>query len=167
MIKKGIKSIPYLQLLTFIAVTTVFTVFSLDHIFFWDTVQLGSRHAHWFYDTNFSNILLPNDLDSGHPPLFGIYLAFLWKLFGKSLIVSHLAMLPFLLGILIQSFLLAKYFLGVKYAWTFPLILLANPCYLGHSILISPDIVLLFFFLLSFYSILKNRKILTYEMELK
>lgn len=71
--------------------------------FFWDTIQLGSKHAHYFYETNFRSIILPNEIDSGHIPSLGIYLALVWKIAGKSLVISHLAMLPFVMGIVFQS----------------------------------------------------------------
>ena len=32
--------------------------------FFWDTLQLASRHAHFFYENGFSSLFLPNDMDS-------------------------------------------------------------------------------------------------------
>ena len=55
---------------------------SLNNAFFWDTVQLGSRHATYFYTTNFSSFLLPNSMDSGHIPAFGFTLETLWKNFS-------------------------------------------------------------------------------------
>ncbi|MEK7253678.1 MAG: hypothetical protein AAB316_02970, partial [Bacteroidota bacterium] len=70
-----------------------------NHPFFWDTIQLASKHAHFFYDTDFQSLILPENIDSGHPPAFGMYLALVWKIFGKTLTVSHFAMLPFLWGI--------------------------------------------------------------------
>src|SRR4051794_38753575 len=92
----------------FLCFYILLTFFVLHNSFFWDTIQLGSKQAHWFYDHNFKFFFLPEIIDSGHPPSFGIYLAICWKLFGKSLPVSHLAMLPFLLGIVIQVYLLLK-----------------------------------------------------------
>jgi hypothetical protein len=155
---KGIKPIPYWQLLPFIVITAILIYLSGGNIFFWDTIQLGSKQAHWYFENNFSVLLLPDLIDSGHPPLFGIYLAALWKVFGKTLMISHLAMLPFLFGILFYSYKLGQYFIGENYAWLFPLFIMANPCYLGHSILISPDILLLCFLLFAFYYILKNKR---------
>lgn len=131
-----------------------------DHIFFWDTVQLGAKHGLHFYDTNFSEILLPDAIDSGHVPVFGMYLALVWKVFGKTLFVSHFAMLPFIFGIVIQSFHLVKRYVPINYLFYALTIFLLEPTLLGQSVLVSPDIPLVFFFLLSLNSILSNKRIL-------
>jgi hypothetical protein len=126
--------------------------------FFWDTVQLGSQHGHWFYEQNFNSILLPESLDSGHIPVFGMYLAFIWKLFGKSLLVSHLAMLPFVWGLIWQGIRLIKRFVLEK--WIFPalLIFFCDPTLLAQVTLISPDVPLIFFFLYGLNAVLAREK---------
>jgi len=136
------------------------TFLSLQHFFFWDTVQLASRHAHFFFETNFSSIFLPNEIDSGHIPSFGALLAFAWKLFGKSLWVGHLLMLPFLLGIVWQSMLLLRRFIPLTWLPLALAIFLADSALLGQSILVSPDVVLVFFFFLAINSLLNDRKVL-------
>jgi hypothetical protein len=70
--------------------------------FFWDTIQLASQHGNYYYSNNFSNLLLPIELDSGHIPTFGMYIALIWKVFGRTVEASHLAMLPFAIGIVWQ-----------------------------------------------------------------
>ncbi len=139
---------------------TILTYLVSDHIFFWDTVQLGAKHGLHFYDTNFSEILLPDAIDSGHVPVFGMYLALVWKVFGKTLFVSHFAMLPFIFGIVIQSFHLVKRYVPINYLFYALTIFLLEPTLLGQSVLVSPDIPLVFFFLLSLNSILSNKRIL-------
>ena len=62
--------------------------------FFWDTVQLASKHAHHFYENGLRWTPLPPEIDSGHPPVFGYYLALAWTCFGKTLPASHCAMPP-------------------------------------------------------------------------
>ena len=81
-----------------------------EHIFFWDTVQLASKHAHWYYEHEFNYFFLPETINSGHPPLFGMYIACCWQLFGKSLIISHFSMLPFLMGIIWLLYDIGVYF---------------------------------------------------------
>ncbi|PHN06512.1 hypothetical protein [Flavilitoribacter nigricans] len=124
-----------------------------DHIFFWDTVQFAGRHGQWFYHNNFASCLLPESLDSGHPPVFGWYLALVWQLFGKSLAVSHWAMFPFLVGIVWQLVRLSHCWLRHISAYWLLFILLLDPVLLGQSVLVSPDLVLTFFFLLALNSI--------------
>ena len=117
--------------------------------FFWDTVQLGSKHAHYFFENGMKWSVLPEGIDSGHPPFFGYYLALCWSLFGKSLELSHWAMLPFLLGIVHflirigQQMNLGKTIRVALLVWV-----LADPVFAGQSILISPDIPLAMFFLM-------------------
>ena len=150
----------YFIILFFLILFTILTYLVSDHIFFWDTVQLGAKHGLHFYDTNFSEILLPDAIDSGHVPVFGMYLALVWKVFGKTLFVSHFAMLPFLFGIVIQSFHLVKRYVQINYLFYALTIFLLEPTLLGQSALVSPDIPLVFFFLLSLNSILSNKRIL-------
>lgn len=150
-LKNHSKLIPFY--LFFIALS----IFSLNKPFFWDTIQLASKHAHWFYENNFSYFLLPDNIDSGHPPFFGMLLALTWKLFGRNLFVSHLFILPFLLGIIHQAYKLTEYFIPSKWKYFALAILLFDPTLLGQSVLVSPDIPLFFFFLLSLNAIFKSR----------
>ena len=128
--------------------------------FFWDTVQLTSMHAHWFYEQDFATFFLPPKYDSGHPPFWGLYHAGLWKLFGKSLITSHLAMWPFLFGALVFSGKIGITLVQHKYAGLFfGLFLLADPVFLTQSTLVSPDVALICFFLMTLYGILRKQHI--------
>lgn len=127
---------------------------SLDHVFFWDTIQLGSKHAHFYYESGFSYLLLPPEIDSGHPPLFGMYLAVGWLLFGKSLLTSHLLMLPFVCLLIYQWYHLGKHLGGEQLLPYFMLLLLVDPVVASQSILISPDLPLMGLFLLLLNSIL-------------
>jgi hypothetical protein len=124
--------------------------------FFWDTIQLGAKHAHHYYHTGFAQLLLPDAIDSGHPPFFGMYLAAAWMLFGKSLAVSHWAMLPFVLGVVGLLFPVGRHFAG-RWGWVYPLLALALPPLSGQMVLVSPDVVLAFGFLLGLYSILYHK----------
>ncbi|MFW5656799.1 MAG: hypothetical protein ACOC0C_04200 [Bacteroidota bacterium] len=143
-----------LSLLYFICV-----FFTRNHIFFWDTVQLGSKHAHWFYENNLKPGFLPETMDSGHIPFFGYYLAVCWEFFGKTLPVSHFAMLPFGLGIIWQIIRLGTLTLKKESLLAGTFILLADPVLTTQMLLISPDIWLVFFFLLAVNAILKQEKI--------
>ncbi|NPA44250.1 MAG: hypothetical protein GXO49_01825, partial [Chlorobi bacterium] len=150
----------FIKLLPFFIFYTFLTWFVSDNIFFWDTVQLASLHAHYFYENNFNNLLLPNEIDSGHIPSFGMYIALIWKIFGKTLFASHFAILPFLYGIIWQAYLLIKKFINKKYVFLALVIFLADATLLAQSTLISPDVVLVFLFLLALNSVLKQNKIL-------
>ena len=148
---------PHSICLPFFALAIALTWLVKDNFFFWDTIQLASQHAHFFYENNtFSTFLLPDEMDSGHPPTFGFYLAFMWEIFGKTLTVSHLSMLPFLIGIIWQGWRLAEKVVGDGWALLFLLLLIVCPVVVGQAVLVSPDVVLLFFFLMALNGIFKE-----------
>ena len=140
----------------------ILTFLVAEHPFFWDTVPLASRPANWFYENGFGNFLLPVLLDNGDHPTLGIYLATVWKVFGKTLAVSHFAMLPFLIGIVIQLRKIVNRFFPDSIAIQFAVILLVlvEPTLLSQSTLVSTDLLLIFFYLLSVNSILSNNRML-------
>lgn len=144
--------------------TTIFYLFSIalviwskDNILFWDTVQFVGKHGGWYYDQGLLSGLLPQEMDSGHPPIFGMYQALLWKVFGKSLVTSHFSMLPFLLMNVFYAIELGKHYFGSRYYWFVSGFLLC-PFYLGHSVLVSPDIVLVTGFMISLYGVVCYRR---------
>ncbi|MFK7979401.1 MAG: hypothetical protein AB8G86_05440 [Saprospiraceae bacterium] len=142
-------------ILPFCLYCCLFTWWVSDHAFFWDTVQLASKHAHWYYEQGFQSFFLPTSINSGHPPIFGMYLAFCWLLFGKSLLVSHFSMLPFLLGIIWLLYEIGSYFNNESNVKYLILLVLIDPFFVCYCILVSPDIVLIFAFLWCIYGILK------------
>ena len=121
---------------------------------------MASQHAQFFYETSFSTLLLPDEMDSGHPPTFGFYLAIVWKTFGKSLTNSHLAMLPFLFGIIWQAWRVGARLLGEGWAYLFMLVMCVNPVLASQCVLVSPDLALVFFFLMALNGIFRENKIL-------
>lgn len=127
--------------------------------FFWDTIQLASKHAHFFYNNGLRWAPLPPDIDSGHPPAFGWLLALCWTVFGKTLPTGHWMMLPFLLGIVVILERLGRRLGGHEWGlWLLPLVLL-DPVTAGQSALVSPDIALLFFFLLALNGLLAGSRL--------
>ena len=141
-------------------VACFFSWWSKDNFFFWDTVQLASKHAHFFYENGFESIILPTEIDSGHPPTFGAYIAFCWTVFGRTLPVSHFAILPFYIGTLWISYQIGIYYLG-EFGIAFPILCFLDPTLSAQSMLVSPDILVIFFFLVCWYSIVyKKEKLL-------
>ena len=121
---------------------------SLNDFFFWDTVQLGSKQAHFFYP-DIKGLILPKDIDSGHFPLFGMYIAFWWNIFGKTLVISHLAMLPWILFLSIGIVKLSSIFLEKRHLLFGVLLLSIEPTLLAQTGLVSPDIILITCFIWS------------------
>lgn len=129
--------------------------------FFWDTVQLASKHAHHFYENSLQWLPLPLEIDSGHPPVFGYYLALVWTFLGKSLPASHWAMLPFLMLLVWLLYRLGFRLGGERWGfWLLPLVLL-DPVMAGQSVLVSPDVVLACGFLLAVEGISGKNKVFT------
>lgn len=116
--------------------------------FFWDNI-LNSKLAHWYLETGFSQLVPPESMDAGHPPFFNIYIAGWWAILGKSLLVAHLAMLPFLFGILWQWQKFCRDYLSPQYANWGILILILQPTVIAQSSMVSPDVGLIFFFLMA------------------
>lgn len=145
------------RIVPFYLLAVVATWLVRDHVFFWDTIQLGSKHAHWYFDNQFAHFLLPPAIDSGHPPTFGMYIASLWLLFGKSLAVSHFAMLPFTLMSIFLLHQIGNYFLGMRNGLWLVTLMCVDPTFAAQSLLVSPDVMLFTFFLLGLYAVLKNK----------
>lgn len=129
---------------------------SCRHPFFWDTIQLASRQAQWYYDQHFNYLLLPDVIDSGHPSGFGMYLALCWQSFGQSLLLSHLAAFPFVILILSGLFRLSKNFDGYL-TWIFPLLVVIDSVFLGQISLVSPDVALFAFFIWGLLGVIEKR----------
>lgn len=130
-----------------------------DHVFFWDTVQLSAKQAYWFYNNGLGSFLLPPDLDSGHPPLMGWYLALCWVVFGKSLMVSHWAMFPVILAINYGLYRVIRLLHPTK-DWSVWLMLIFwfDPVLAGQLALVSPDLLLVAGFLTALLGILKSQR---------
>ncbi|HSF44798.1 MAG TPA: hypothetical protein VLA58_02265 [Chitinophagaceae bacterium] len=131
---------------------------SLHLPFFWDTTHLASAQAQWFYNNGLNKLLLPDSIDSGHPPLTGWLLAFTWKLFGKGLLQSHLMMLPFLVIMLTYMHKTLRHYFP-EWAWLISALFFLNPILLTQSMLVSPDIILFTGFFLALYGIIADKKL--------
>ncbi len=138
-----------------------FTLTTSGGFFFWDNVIQISAPANWYYENNFSSLFAPDNIATGHPPLIGLYLAAAWKIFGRSILISHLAMLPFTFGVLAQIYILAKLTsLSRAERWLVLLIILADPTLLSQLSLVTFEVPQMFFFLLTINSVLRKRRLL-------
>lgn len=136
---------------------TLFIWYFSDVVFFWDTVSQASKRGNYYYQTQFQHLILDPVLDSGHPPFFNIFIGLGWTFFGRTLAVSHFIMLPFVLGIVWQIYRLINNVFPENNRWLVFLIALADTTFLAQTILISPDIVMLFGFLLCLNAIFENK----------
>lgn len=142
----------------FIVIFIVAKLLTANNFFFWDTIQLGAKHACYYFDNNLKIGFLPDSIDSGHIPFFGYYLALVWTIFGKSLFVSHFAMIPFIIGIIVQLHKLLELFFEKQNIFFVMVLVFADPSISSQLLLISPDIFLLFFYLLTLNATLYGKR---------
>ena len=125
------------------------TFFSREVPFFWDGTSY-SQISHYYYDNNFSSLIVPQQiLPAASPMIYWVYMGFAWKLLGKTLLVSHMAVLPFLAGITWEYYKLAKRFLSSKMIPYAMLLLILEPTFITQSILMGYDVSQLYLFLLA------------------
>ncbi|MBN1363659.1 MAG: hypothetical protein JW976_02530 [Syntrophaceae bacterium] len=134
-------------------------LFTLKNPFYWDNIVQTSVPANWYYETNFKFFYLPDEISTGHPTFVGMYFALLWKIFGRSLAVSHFGMLPFVFGVLVQI----RYFLkNINITDKLPVSLImgfviVDTTFLSQLSLITFDIIQLFFFFLCLNLLIVNK----------
>ena len=161
----------YFYLLLVVAVYAGITIISLNHCYFWDNIQQTSKEANWYYDTDFSNLLLPSFSDysegktdiSGtgyHPPLTGFITAGLWKIFGRNLQVSHVFIFLCSLILIFNTFKLFSKLFPNKPFGVFILLPLFDSSFLTQLAIASPDIILLTAFVTCLRAIIDDKKIL-------
>ncbi len=148
-----------IKLLPFYLFVTILVLVSSRFYFFWDKDILNSHQALDYLKNGFS--ILPSiDTDSGHPPVMGLLLAFLWKIFGKSIFIGHLAMLPFALGLVWQLYRFNSRFIKSPAVYAALLLAIIDTSVLTQVVILTGDLILLFFFFLSVNAILYNKRIL-------
>lgn len=127
--------------------------------FFWDSAHF-SEQANYFYYRGFEGFITSKGTDTGMFPLFAVYLTLGWKLLGRTLLVSHLLMLPFLIGISWEFLKLLSRYVSPKVYIYGVLFLLADPVIVTQAITMSYDIPLLYFFLLSINMLLSGKRVM-------
>ena len=144
----------------FIVPALLIVILSRNNFFFWDSISQVSIPANWYYETGFKYFFLPDELATGHPTITGMYLAIIWKIFGRSLTVSHLAFFPFIYGILFQLYrLIEKSKQKPAYILLIIGITLIDPTLISQLSMMSFDIIQLFFLLWCFNSILEDKSV--------
>lgn len=144
--------------LILLATCILFIYFHRNNFFVFDNIVQISVPANFFYFNNFDEFYLPNQVATGHPTFVGMYFALGWKIFGRSIQVSHWILLPFIYGFLHQLYKFIKN-LGLNSNHTLAVFCL---CTLDATLisilsLLTFDIVTLFFLLSCFYNIIKQQ----------
>ena len=149
----------YSTLLFSFILSLIFTIVVKDNGFFYESVLQVSIPANYFFNLHPGFGLLPDSIATGHPPFVGYYLALVWFLFGKSLLVSHIAFMPFIWGFIFYSIKLSQqltdsYWLGLVGG----LAMYIEPIILGQGSVLSFDIIQALFIITSIYSFFNNQK---------
>lgn len=134
----------------------VLKFFTLDNCFFWDNVAGYSMPASYLLEHGLFSFVYPVNYVS-EPPLAHMYLAVLWTLLGKNLLVAHLSVTLFSVGVIWQVWRLCEK-LNTKYTPYIFLLAVLEPTLSTQLILISPDVILCFFALLSINLLLENKR---------
>lgn len=147
---------PLSPVLIFLVIYFFIILFSCKIPMFWD-MSYVTQITNIIYDSHFT-VYYSDIIDNGSSPIFSIFQASVWFLFGKSLVTNHFTLFPFLIGILYQFNLLAKNFLKPRYfLWAF-LLLLIEPTLLSQTLIGGYDLIICFLFLMALNGIFKNKK---------
>lgn len=137
------------------------TLYSLKIGIFWDNVLFVSKMGNHLFETGIFNWNIPEGFDPGHPPFLATLMALGWTFAGKSLVVSHWIMLPFIFGLLWQIDSFITYFVKDTSLriWA-NLLVVADPSLLSQFVLVNPEVVQLFFFFLTLNALLKSNTLI-------
>jgi len=155
----------WISLLCFVTLILWFPTRNLPY--WWDSAGYVIHGARYYINTNFSSIFLPSDsaiTAFAHPPFFVFTLALLWRVFGESLLISHIYYLMFVLLAVIFTYLLGKtlvnfreeaasHLVGVGAA----LFLLFSPVFLAQVGIVYPEIPITAFGVMTVYFFLKKK----------
>jgi len=148
-------------LVFFLLTDLILCLLSSGFPFFWDSI-LTSTIAQYFYQNGAGNLVIPLQWDAGHPPFFPLYIQFFWKILGKSLWVSHLAVLPFLWLKTWSAWSITKA-TGYSKNQTIAVLIgmLLSPAILTQSLMVSYDTTMLAGFLLALSGIIHKSSLRT------
>ncbi|WP_169718937.1 ArnT family glycosyltransferase [Aequorivita capsosiphonis] len=146
-------------LLTVFILLVIEYYLTIDIPFFWDATSKALR-AGWIYENNFGSLIVPSDMNSGHPPLWITSLALTWKILGQSLWASRMLLLLINIGVFYQLFRLVKSLFDENVPLILFFFICLEPTLLAQTTSLNNDMLLLFFTLLGCNALLKNKFLL-------
>ena len=99
---------------------------------------------------------LPVSYSRGHPLLFYFLGAFWLRIFGTSLLSSHIFALTISVALLLMVFIFCSKFFSKKTGLIACFILTLQPIFLAQSVLVLPEVMLALFSIMTIYFFLKN-----------
>lgn len=116
---------------------------------FWDSILLSGQYGTFYYLHFGRSLFVPAEM-AGYPPLWGYYIALMWKLADRSLLTSHVAMLPWILIFIFQvNRAVHRSVDKIWRSWVWVLVLV-EPVWLAQSTQVAPDLALIALFWLIF-----------------
>lgn len=134
-------------------------LYSKDFSFFWDSIAQISKEGF-----NYFKLLEPefNELSISHSPspfpLMGLTTAFLWKIFGLHLWVTHLFVFLWSVLLIYNAHKVVQLFLPKKYAAIVTFIALTEPTILSQLAIGGIDIIIFSTFVISLRAILEHKR---------
>ena len=153
--------------LFFSALLLVFIFYKIPYLqlpLYWDEGWVYGKAIRTMADTQIS--IYPGNLEyevgRGHPLLFHVSFATLLKIFGNTLVNTHIIALSISLFLIILIYFIGKNEINNKKEWILIGIVLSQSIFLAQSGLILPEITLTIFILTSLYAYSKNKKIILF-----
>jgi hypothetical protein len=132
--------------------------------FFWDNITI-SEIASVYYENSLAIVKLPARIDYGVFTLYGYYMAAVWMVFGKSLLVAHLAFFPVIVGVLYEIKRISLWFLRPGYLFLVYLFVFFDPALLTQTLIMGYDMFMLYFMLLAIRNLIE-KKYLWYSLSM-
>lgn len=125
--------------------------------FFGDAISSTSRAATHIFNQDLQSIFYPPDCDPGHPTLYSWLLALCWKIFGRTLAVSHLYGICWLSLLLFMFRRVAALFLSHENVNKATLLAMAMPVLLAQGAMMLNTVAVMTFFLAAVYGLLAKK----------
>lgn len=137
----------------------LFFILRLQYLpFFGDHVTLGSAPANYIYDHDFRSLILPSGTDTGHPPLFPLILAGVWKVFGRTVPVSHWFFLLLYVILLVELRSIAIRFIPKGPLPALFVLFFSFPVLLAQTVSMSVDVLLADIFFLGLLAVFRKKE---------
>jgi len=127
---------------------------TLNAPFHWDVMGFAVQSAENIYH---HGVFIKKTGSTGHPPLFLAILALSWKIFGKSLFVSHFLNIIFGALGLTSLFFFANKLYGIRVAITSFIFLLFNQTFFTQVGIVYLSIPLMFTAILTVYAYIQRK----------
>lgn len=139
--------------------TFIIAIIGFNTGIFWDNTTFVSAMGNVLYENGiFAWGSIPASSDPGHPPFIATLLSAAWHIFGKSLLISHIVIIPFIFGLLWQIWNTCDYFIDNNKEKILAFLLVsADATLLSQMTLVTTEIPLLFFFFLALNGLLRKK----------